>query len=265
MSFFGQAKDSQTYTIGVENLQYAPHFYISREGKALAYRGFAREIFDLFQEYYNSVEKLEKEKEGVSFSKIKLVYKPLPVKRLLTSLMNGRIDFKYPDNKFWGLDKKKEDSKKFARLRYSKPVTPYVDGILVHPKWSSKNNKLKKIVTVLGFTPFPYLKPIKEKKITLQYFPTLSSVLKVISKGKFDGAYVNVQVGFHKQKELLASGIINKQDALTFNDKFPSDKSNYHISTIKHHHILDAFNRFLKNKIFAKRILELRKKNNLDF
>jgi len=225
------------YTIGVENLQYAPHFYVEKDNKKLVYKGFGRDILDLFQEYYNKEEKMNAEKSKKSFLKIKLNYKPLPVKRLLTNLLEGRIDFKYPDNKYWGQSKKKEDLKKYARFRYSKPVTPFIDGILAHPKWKSKNKKFRTMATVLGFTPFPYLGDIKNKKVILQYFPTLSKVLRVIARGKFDGAYVNIQVGLHKQKELLAKGKIDKNNALIFNSKLPSDKSNYHLSTVNHHHI----------------------------
>ena len=264
-SFSLNAADTLTYSVGVENLDYAPHFYVEKTGKRLVYKGFAREILDLFQVYYNKVEKKRVESGGGSFVKMKLVYKPLPVKRLLTNLMEERIDFKYPDNKYWGQGKKKEDLKKFARLRYSRPVTAYIDGVLVHPKWKSKKKEFKQMVTVLGFTPFPYLGKIKEKKVVLKQFPTLSKVLRVIARSKFDGAYVNIQVGLHKQKELLASGQIKKADALMFNDDLPSDKSNYHISTINHHHVIDAFNRFLDDENYKGQILGLRKKHSLDF
>jgi len=264
ISFNIKASDTVTYSIGVENLQYAPHFYVKKEDKKLIYKGFGRDILDLFQEYYNSEEKIISEKNNKSFLKIKFKYKPLPVKRLLTNLLDGKIDFKYPDNKYWGQGKKKEDLKKFARFKYSSPVTPFIDGILAHPKWKTKNKKFKTMATVLGFTPYPYLGDIKNKKVRLQHFPTLAKVLKVIAKGKFDGAYVNIQVGLHKQKELLQGGEITKKDALIFNSDLPSDKSNYHLSTINHHHIIEAFDRFFKNDKFQDRIKNLRKKHSLD-
>ena len=97
-SFSLKASETITYAIGVENLQYAPHFYVKKENKKLVYKGFGRDIFDLFQEYYNTEEKIIAEKNNRSFLKINFKYKPLPVKRLLTSLLDGRIDFKYPDN-----------------------------------------------------------------------------------------------------------------------------------------------------------------------
>ena len=263
-SFNLKASDTITYAIGVENLQYAPHFYVKKENKKLVYKGFGRDIFDLFQEYYNSEEKEIAEKNNNSFLKIKFKYKPLPVKRLLTSLLDGKIDFKYPDNKYWGQGKKKEDLKKFARFKYSSPVTPFIDGILAHPKWKTKNKKFKTMATVLGFTPYPYLGDIKNKKVVLQHFPTLTKVIRVIAKGKFDGAYVNIQVGLHKQKELLKEGKISKSNALIFNQDLPSDKSNYHLSTLNHHHIVEAFDRFLKNSKFEARIQSLREKHSLD-
>tara|TARA_Y100001970_G_C14086356_1_gene777542 strand:- start:352 stop:1164 length:813 start_codon:yes stop_codon:yes gene_type:complete len=264
LSFSLKASETITYTIGVENLQYAPHFYVKKENKKLIYKGFGRDIFDLFQDYYNNEEKLIAKKNNTSFLKIKFKYKPLPVKRLLTSLIDDKIDFKYPDNKYWGQGKKKEDLKKFARFKYSSPVTPFVDGILAHPEWKSKNKKFKTMATVLGFTPYPYLGDIKNKKVILQHFPTLTKVLNVIAKGKFDGAYVNIQVGLHKQKELLAQGSINKENALVFNTDLPSDKSNYHLSTLNHHHIVEAFDRFLKSEKYEERIKALRKKHSLD-
>ena len=120
------------------------------------------------------------------------------------------------------------------------------------------------MATVLGFTPYPYLGDIKNKKVLLQHFPTLTKVISVIAKGKFDGAYVNIQVGLHKQKELLEKGKISKKNALIFNQDLPSDKSNYHLSTLNHHHIIEAFDRFLANKKYEARINNLRKKHSLD-
>ena len=66
------------------------------------------------------------------------------------------------------------------------------------------------------------------------------------------------------EKELLEKGKISKKNALIFNQDLPSDKSNYHLSTLNHHHIIEAFDRFLANKKYEERINNLRKKHSLD-
>lgn len=78
---------SAEYTVGVEAINYAP-FYSDEGGD---YSGFARDLLDLFAE-----------RQGCRF-----VYKPLPVKRLFSSLLNKSVDFKFPDNPDWQMTMKK--------------------------------------------------------------------------------------------------------------------------------------------------------------
>lgn len=90
---------SKEYVVGVEDISYYPH-YESIDG--VFQDSYSKAILDLFSEY----------------SGHKLVYKPLPVKRLFRSIVNGSIDFKYPDNEYWSADDKKGADIKYSKGEY---------------------------------------------------------------------------------------------------------------------------------------------------
>lgn len=69
------------FTIGVENLSYYPH-YTMESGQ---YEGFARDILDSFAKAKGH----------------KFIYKPVVVSELTKDFINGKVDFKYPDNQYW--------------------------------------------------------------------------------------------------------------------------------------------------------------------
>ena len=89
---------AQTYVVGVEQGNFLPHYGVDEQGQ---YNGFAGELLDLFAEH-----------AGVTF-----IYKPLPVDELMPALVEGEVDFKYPDHPDWARSAKTED-----RISYSRPV-----------------------------------------------------------------------------------------------------------------------------------------------
>ena len=130
----------KSYVVGVESLAYYP-FYVDEKG---SYQGFARELFDAFAESQS----------------IELTYQPMAVPELFASLLNESIDLKFPDNQYW-----KRELKKGHKIHYSVEIISYVDGALVLFENKEKGmNFLKKLGTIKGFTPFPYLKLVEEKK-----------------------------------------------------------------------------------------------------
>jgi ABC-type amino acid transport substrate-binding protein len=114
--------------IGVEDLAFAPHYSIDAQGQ---YQGFARELFDLF----------------AAQSGVQLSYKALSVERLLPALLQGEVDFKYPDSGNWSPSRKAG-----VNLHYSQAVVSYVDGVLVAPQYQGHSiERLKRLTIVDGF------------------------------------------------------------------------------------------------------------------
>lgn len=213
----GQALAGPTYVLGVEALNYYPHY--SNEGGQ--YSGFARELFDRFAQ-----------SKGYSFE-----YRALPVARLYESFFAGELDFKYPDNQQW-----QEDKRKGLSINYSDPVVSYTDGVLVLPANKGKGvEQLKQLGTVRGFTPWDYLGLVEKGQIKLQEVNSFQQSLLQGINSRVDGVYMNAEVGRYQLNTVL-----KQPDALVFDEALPSSKGFYTFSTTKHAKVIDEFNQFLK-------------------
>ena len=104
---FGTKVLAGTFTVGVENIDYFPH-YAMRQGQ---YVGYARDLLDQFGLAY-----------GHRFD-----YVDLPVRRLSVAFFkNHTLDFKFPDNPNWATDLRKGQ-----KLYYSDTVIDVMEGALV--------------------------------------------------------------------------------------------------------------------------------------
>ncbi len=203
--------------VGVEEIDYLPYYGIDEKGR---YTGFAREMLDAAAEH-----------TGHTF-----VYKPLPIQRLYKELLSQRIDFKFPDNENWsGIDRTGHI------FYYSSPVIGYTDGILLKPGQHFEVDEFRQIGFVRGFAPWKLAEQIDTGTLEATELNSLSSLLKLLEKGRFQGAYFNVAVA--QRLSHRATG-----GELTFAENLPFDKANYTLSTIKHPALLDELNRFLTSK-----------------
>jgi ABC-type amino acid transport substrate-binding protein len=208
------------FTIGVEAQKYYPQF---DNENGVEYFGFARDLLDMFA----------KEKS------YQFTYKIRPVKRLFHEFVKKEYDFKYPDNPVW-----QSDMKKGKKVVYSDSVVKYIDGVMVLVENKSMDtSSLKTLGTVRGFTPYPYLDLISQKKVKLSENNNFISLLKQVLVKRINGAYTNVSVARYNLKENL-----RKPDKIVFNPKLPHIKDSYYLSTIEHPNIISEFNTFLKDK-----------------
>lgn len=213
----GKALAGPSYVVGVEALNYYPHY--SNEGGQ--YSGFARDLLDSFAKT-----------KGYSFE-----YRPLPVARLYMSFFAGELDFKYPDNQQW------QDSKrKGLSISYSAPVVSYTDGVLVLPANKGKGiEQLKQLGTVRGFTPWDYLGLVEKGQIKLQEVNNFQQSLLQGINNRVNGVYMNAEVGRYQLNTVL-----KQPDALVFDEALPNSKGFYTLSTTKHAAVIDEFNQFLQ-------------------
>jgi ABC-type amino acid transport substrate-binding protein len=225
----------QTYTIGVENIQYYP-MYNWGQGE---YTGFSSELLTTFGQ-----------DAGYDF-----VFKPFPVKRLFSEFLGGKVDFKYPDNPFW-----RQDLKEGKNIVYSDPVLEYIDGVMVLP--ANKGNgldRLKTLGTVMGFTAWDYLGLAKEGKVKISENNNLENLLKMTMAGRTDGAYANVAVARYNLSKTL-----NKPNGLVFDPELPHTKSNYLLSTLSHPEVIEKFNAWLAANTDKVQALKTKYKVTLD-
>ena len=221
---------AQTYVVGVENLPFAPHYSTDAQGN---YQGFARDVLDLF----------------ASSSGISLEYRPLPVDALLPALLSGEVDLKYPDNPDWAPEQKAGKT-----LRYSQPVTQYVDGVLVAPERLGQGiGALKRLALVEGWTPRGYEVPIQAGQISLAPSADLRQMVHTALKRQADGAYFNVVVATYYLDNIRA-----KPGALVFDPSLPHTRSAFHLSTVRQGDLIQRFDRFLVDH--AKEVAALKAK-----
>ncbi|MEX6504604.1 substrate-binding periplasmic protein [Pseudomonas zhanjiangensis] len=217
---FCTASQAESYVIGVEDLAFAPHYSVDKQGQ---YRGFARELFDLF----------------AARSGIQLSYRALPVARLLPALLEGEVDFKYPDNDNWA-----QARKAGKPVGYSQAVVGYVDGVLVAPQRQGQSiDQLRRLGMVSGWTPRGYQERIDAQQIQLSYSDDLRRMIQQVLKKDVDGVYFNVVVATHYLDNIRA-----RPGALVFDAKLPHTRGTFHLSTLKHPELLQRFDRFLREQ-----------------
>lgn len=216
-SLFSTGSMAQTYVVGVENLSFPPHYSTDAQGR---YQGFARDVLDLF----------------AATNGITLEYRPMPVDALLPALLGGAVDFKYPDSPVWSAEQKAGRS-----LRYSQPVTQYVDGVLVAPERAGQGvGTLKRLALVEGWTPRGYESQIQSGQIAVTPSADLRQMIHGALKKDADGAYFNVVVATYYLDNLRA-----RPGALVFDPDLPHTRGTYHLSTLKHAELVAQFDRFL--------------------
>ena len=206
---------AETFTVGVELQPYMPYSDV-QDGQ---YLGYGRDLLDAFAAHQGHV----------------FVYRPLPVRRLLSDFLHGRVDFKYPDNPRWNADQKQGH-----RLLFSQAAAESVDGVLVKPQFLGKGKaRLLRLGTQRGFTPWPYLDDIKAGKILLIQANKIDSLLAMAKSDRVDGVYLNPNVVSHQ----LANSA--EQDALVFDPSLDYQDDHYLLSTIKHPEVIAQFDAFL--------------------
>ncbi|NQD93399.1 transporter substrate-binding domain-containing protein [Pseudomonas sp. CrR25] len=218
-SLLGAAQQAvaEQFRVGVERQPYLPYFTL-QDGE---YRGYAREVLDAFAA-----------DQGHQFS-----YVALPVKRLLSDFLAGKVDFKFPDHPQW-----KSEQKQGRHIHYSRPVAPYIDGVLVpRERLGQGQQRIKMLGTQLGFTPWPYLAAIESGQMSLTQNNRIDSLLRMALSGRVDAVYLNPLVARHV---LEAQGL--PRDALVFDPALAHIDDHYFLSSIRHPQVIAAFDAFLQ-------------------
>lgn len=227
--------ESNTYVIGIEDIDYIPFYSGTQKDKC---GGYAGEFLDTFAKA-----------QGYTF-----IYQALPIRRLYKYFIEQEVDFKFPDNPYW-----KAEDKKGKNVVYSKSVVDFIDGVMVLPENKGKGiDELKSLSIVMGFTAWDYLDLINEKKIKIsenRYFP---GVLKQVIIGRVDGAYINPSVARYQLENVM-----NKPNALTFDASLPHTKGSYMMSTIKYPDVIEKLNIYLEQNKQAIEEMRKRHKTNI--
>jgi len=212
--------EHKSFTIGVQEItDYRPYSQYTNN----IYKGFNRDLFELFADYGD-----------YHFN-----FEVLPLKRLNRQFLQGEVDFRYPDNKYWDTETKGDLS-----ITYSSPVVRYIDGVLVKPENKGKGvQTLRTLGVILGYTPYPYQELINSKQLTIFQNSNIQRLINQVIRGQNSGIYINVAVGLNQLKSLS-----DNSEGLVFDPDLPHVVSTRHLSSIKFPEIINKFNLFLLEK-----------------
>ncbi|MDX5406569.1 MAG: transporter substrate-binding domain-containing protein [Chromatiaceae bacterium] len=216
LGFLGQptALAQTQFVVGTEDLNFYPHYDFTSTDST----GFANQVLRLFAEHYG----------------YKLIFQPLPVKRLYYELDN-LVDFIYPDNPNWA----KYQGSQASRI-FSEPLIYNLGTTLVLP--ANKQITLEQFRTLAvihGFTPTAWLALHGQYRFKLYEVPNAASAVSLVLRGQLDGADVEYNVAQHILRQQ------QQEDALVVAQNLPMTRVAFHLSTIRHPEVLQQFNHFL--------------------
>jgi polar amino acid transport system substrate-binding protein len=208
---------AQALTLGVEATDYAPYYYLNDEHK---YQGAAREIFDLFSKSND----------------LKINYDPMPVPRLFNEFVNGNVDLKFPDNPLWSASLHST-----VKVHYSEPVFNINESLLVlkqdEPEIAQKD--MKSVGTILGFSIPGIAKYVANNEFETVKTREIEQLIHMLVSKRVQGVYFNESVARNLAKKMYPN------TSLVRHSKYPPFQYAYHISSIKHPKLIEAFNAFL--------------------
>lgn len=207
---------AQTYTVGVEDLNYLPHYGVGSDG---TYGGFGRALLDAFAE-----------DAGLTFE-----YEALPVARLFVAVVEGTVDFKYPDSPFWS-----RELKAGREMTYSAPVVAYTDGTMVQPEAAGQGpDAIATLGTVQGFTPWAWIDRIDAGAVEISENGNFEGLVRQALLGRVDGAYANRAVIERTLQNL------NQPEALVFDETLPHVSDAYYLSTSTRSDVIARFDQWM--------------------
>lgn len=206
------------FAVAVESIDYPPLYNGTDPNN---YRGFARDLLDLFGARYQH----------------HFHYIPLPINRLFAEFFTaGDFDFKFPDNPKW-----QTGIKKGLTVSYSDPVVSVTEGLFVERNKAGRGpGKLKSMATLTGFTPHPYAALVRDGSVRLYFADNLDSLYKMLSIGRIDGIYAS-----DVAMRTYADNHGNGREPVVLDRSLPSTTAAFCLSTLKHPELIAQFNQFL--------------------
>jgi hypothetical protein len=209
------------YRVGVEDVDYYPIY--SAVPPDYLYRGYARDVLDLF----------------ASRAGIRLVYVPLPVRRLTHEYHSGRLDLIFPDNPRW----RTEEKRSFA-IVYSQPLLVFQDAMLVLPQRLGEPLESYRILGFIrGFTPWKFKADIEAGRVQIKESPSPEGLIRMALSGYIDAANMAQQVAhYHLAQQGVPDGLVVEPRLLALQD------SHYYLSSIRHPELIRRFDAFLHSE-----------------
>jgi len=229
-----QASSIDQLNFGVEITDYSPYYFLDEKQR---YQGAAREIFDLFSEDIKHAPH----------------YNAMPVPRLFSEFVKGNVDLKFPDNPLWSgsLGTK-------VKVFYSAPVFQINETLLVLKQATGEipQNEILKVGTILGFSVPGIAKSVANNKFETVKTKEVEQLIHMLMSQRVQAVYFNESVAMALAKKMYPS------KKLTQHSQYPPFQYAYHLSSINHPELIDAFNSFLISH--SEQVAEIRQRYGLN-
>jgi len=207
-----QCDPKKEYVIGVQAVDYSPHYNFVQTDKA-----------NFFGEFVNWL----KTKTQCNISIL-----ALPIKRLKIEFeKSNNIDFIYPDNPNW--HKQSDNTVQLNKRYFSSPLTLALGSTIVSQE--NENITLDDFNTLAfprGFTPVAWYQYVKQYNINFVETTNAYAALKMLELKRVDGADIEFNVAQYLIKE-------HKMSAMVMAKHLPFSPTGFHLSTIKEKLLLE--------------------------
>jgi len=208
--------EKKVYTIGVQAIDYTPHYNFVTENKE-----------NLFIEFVDWLS----QKTGCDFQ-----IKPLPIKRLkLAFEQQNDIDFIYPDNPNWHDNTSNVTDKRI----YSLPIAKALGGTMV--KEANKKvllNEFELLAFPRGFTPVAWLSLHQEYEIKFREVTDAKAALLMVQSSRVDGADIEYNVAQYIIKKYNLSSMVLAEN-------LPFTPTDFHLATLTQPVMMKVINTLL--------------------
>lgn len=211
----------ETYTVVVQDIDYYPIY--RADPSTESYSGYARELMDAFARH-----------QGIRFE-----YRVRPIRRITMEYLAGRYDFALPDNPQWD-----RAAKEGLTIHYSKALLTFEDAVFV-PKVQQHMpiEEMTDYGTIYGFTPWKFQGLIDSGQIEFKTASRPTNLVRMAMAGRVTAFNLAVPVAEYHFRKLGANGRFVPAPKL-----MPQIDSHYHLSTLKHPDLINAFDRFLRQQ-----------------
>lgn len=214
----GEAKTKTYFRVGTQDFDYSPQYnFVSATDK-----GFAWAVLESFAK-----------KEGIEFK-----YVPLPLKRLQSELKKGNIDFVYPDNQRWH----KGEKNHLKNKTFSDELTMAVYGTMVQKQRKGIGlENFRSVTYPKGFVPTKWQQLFEQDKLQLVETSTAELAIKMVLRGRADGADIEYSV----TQFILQN--LDRPGELVLDETLPFTTVGFQLATIQYHDTIYRLNQFLAN------------------
>lgn len=204
------------FRIGTQDFDYSPQYNFISHGD----KGFAWAVLEAFAKHRH----------------IEFKYVPLPLKRLQSELRKGNIDFVYPDNARWHKGEKHHlDGKTFSEAltmaEYGTMVQRQREGIGIE--------NFRSVTYPKGFVPTKWKHLYEQDKLQLVETSTAELAIKMVLRGRADGADIELSVTQFILRNL------NRPGELVMDDTLPVAVVGFRLATIHYEDLIYQLNHFM--------------------